>query len=154
MASTSSQAAKAPAANGTGNEPESGIWRDARFQHLLADPRFRGVPKVQRKVKIDKRFQGMFTDDKFKVKYTVDKYGRPVNKTNAEDLRKYYELDENEESDSDEEKEKEQQEKVEQSEEQQERRAEELAIADLEETTPSKPAMTALTSCPRICASA
>lgn len=132
VASTSSQAAKAPAANGTGNEPESGIWRDARFQHLLADPRFRGVPKVQRKVKIDKRFQGMFTDDKFKVKYTVDKYGRPVNKTNAEDLRKYYELDENEESDSDEEKEKEQQEKVEQSEEQQERRAEELAIADLE----------------------
>ncbi|KAH8289758.1 hypothetical protein KR054_010350 [Drosophila jambulina] len=137
-ASTTSPAVKAPKAattNGNGNNTEeNGIWRDARFQHLLADPRFRGVPKVQRKVKIDKRFQGMFTDDKFKVKYTVDKYGRPVNKSNAEDLRKFYELDEND-SDSDEqeeEKEKEDQDQ-EASEEQQERRAEELAIADLEE---------------------
>ncbi|XP_016998640.2 uncharacterized protein [Drosophila takahashii] len=111
------------------NQEESGIWRDARFQHLLADPRFRGVPKVQRKVKIDKRFQGMFTEDKFKVKYTVDKYGRPVNKSNAEDLRKFYELDENE-SDSEEEEEKKEEEE-EQLEEQEERRAEELAIANL-----------------------
>ncbi|XP_004524898.1 ESF1 homolog [Ceratitis capitata] len=71
---------------------ESAIWQDERFQHLVSDPRFRGIPKVQRKVKIDKRFQSMFTDDKFKVKYTVDKYGRRVNKSNAEDLRKYYEL--------------------------------------------------------------
>ncbi|KAI8033838.1 uncharacterized protein LOC128265137 [Drosophila gunungcola] len=120
----------------TATDPESGIWRDARFQHLLADPRFRGVPKVQRKVKIDKRFQGMFTDDKFKVKYTVDKYGRPVNKSNAEDLRKFYELDENE-SDSDEEQAKEVA-KTEDADsdveaEQQEQRAEELAIANLEE---------------------
>ncbi|XP_067634876.1 ESF1 homolog [Eurosta solidaginis] len=70
----------------------SSIWQDERFQHLVSDPRFRGIPKVQRKVKIDKRFQSMFTDDKFKVKYTVDKYGRRVNKSNAEDLRKYYEI--------------------------------------------------------------
>ncbi|XP_017470870.1 PREDICTED: ESF1 homolog [Rhagoletis zephyria] len=70
----------------------SAIWQDERFQHLVSDPRFRGIPKVQRKVKIDKRFQSMFTDEKFKVKYTVDKYGRRVNKSNAEDLRKYYEL--------------------------------------------------------------
>lgn len=82
------------------------------------------MPKVQRKVKIDKRFQGMFDDDKFKVKYTVDKYGRPVNKTNAEDLRKFYELDDNESSDEDEEPNK-----VKETEEDEERRAEELAIA-------------------------
>ncbi|XP_022232986.2 LOW QUALITY PROTEIN: pre-rRNA-processing protein esf1 [Drosophila obscura] len=110
-------------------DAETGIWGDARFQHLMADPRFKGVPKVQRKVKIDKRFQGMFTDDKFKVKYTVDKYGRPVNTSNAEDLRKFYELDEN---DSDEEAEKEAEAagtKEVEDEEQKERRAEELAIA-------------------------
>ncbi|XP_054728274.1 ESF1 homolog [Anastrepha obliqua] len=83
----------------------SGIWQDERFQHLVSDPRFRGIPKVQRKVKIDKRFQRMFTDDKFNVKYTVDKYGRRVNKTNAEDLRKYYELNSSDtETDEDEEK--------------------------------------------------
>ncbi|KAH8269901.1 hypothetical protein KR044_007143 [Drosophila immigrans] len=99
----------------------SGIWKDARFQHLMADPRFRGVPKVQRKVKIDKRFQGMFDDDKFKVKYTVDKYGRPMNKSNAEDLRKYYELDENASSDEDAEEDE--------ASKQAEQRAEELAIA-------------------------
>ncbi|KAH8345093.1 hypothetical protein KR059_004692 [Drosophila kikkawai] len=134
--STSAQAVKASKVATAGNNTpeENGIWRDARFQHLLADPRFRGVPKVQRKVKIDKRFQGMFTDDKFKVKYTVDKYGRPVNKSNAEDLRKFYELNEND-SDSDEEAEEElkEKEKAEASdEEQQERRAEELAIANLQ----------------------
>ncbi|KAH8245589.1 hypothetical protein KR032_012252 [Drosophila birchii] len=133
--STSSQADKAPkGATGTGNNntEENGIWRDARFQHLMADPRFRGVPKVQRKVKIDKRFQGMFTDDKFKVKYTIDKYGRPVNKSNSEDLRKFYELDENDSDSDEEEEQKGKQDQEEATEEQQERRAEELAIADLQ----------------------
>lgn len=108
----------------SGSAETTGIWKDARFQHLLADPRFRGVPKVQRKVKIDKRFQGMFTDEKFKVKYTVDKYGRPVNKSNAEDLRKYYELDENDSSDEDE-----QFTKTKETTEDEERRAEEIAIS-------------------------
>ncbi|KAH8394486.1 hypothetical protein KR222_011838 [Zaprionus bogoriensis] len=115
----------------SGNAETSGIWQDARFQHLLADPRFRGVPKVQRKVKIDKRFQGMFTDEKFKVKYTVDKYGRPVNKSNSEDLRKYYELDENDSSAEEEEEEGEQagEAKEDEANEEEERRAEELAIS-------------------------
>ncbi|KAH8366591.1 hypothetical protein KR084_005048 [Drosophila pseudotakahashii] len=131
------EAPAAAASTSNASQEESGIWRDARFQHLLADPRFRGVPKVQRKVKIDKRFQGMFTDDKFKVKYTVDKYGRPVNKSNAEDLRKFYELDENESDTSEEEKEEGEKlaKKDDDSEaeaEQEERRAEELAIANLE----------------------
>ncbi|ALC49155.1 CG11417 [Drosophila busckii] len=127
--SKESQDAAVPATqNGTsnGNSDASGIWQDSRFQHLLADPRFRGVPKVHRKVKIDQRFQGMFNDDKFKVKYTVDKYGRPVNKSNSEDLRKYYELDENDSSDEEESKPEEA--KADSDEEQAERRAEEIAI--------------------------
>lgn len=77
--------------NGT-VDTSRGIWQDERFKHLVADPRFRTLPKVERKVKIDKRFQQMFTNDRFKVKYTVDKYGRRVNKSTEDDLRKYYEL--------------------------------------------------------------
>uniref|UniRef100_T1PIF1 NUC153 domain protein n=1 Tax=Musca domestica TaxID=7370 RepID=T1PIF1_MUSDO len=50
----------------------------------------------------------MFTNDKFQVKYTVDKYGRRVNRSNADDLRKYYELN----SSDDEEKEEEEEDKV------------------------------------------
>ncbi|KAG5887354.1 hypothetical protein JTB14_018369 [Gonioctena quinquepunctata] len=65
---------------------------DERFSHIATDPKFRRIPKSQRKVKIDKRFQSMFSDKKFKVKYTIDKRGRPVNHTSSEDLRRYYEL--------------------------------------------------------------
>lgn len=74
------------------------ILKDSRFAKYLNDPRYRQIPKHERKVKIDKRFQSMFNDSKFKVKYTVDKRGRPVNETSTENLRKYYELEESEES--------------------------------------------------------
>eukprot|EP00731_Ephydatia_muelleri_P015410 Em0008g1130a len=66
---------------------------DSRFDRVATDPRFQSIPKRARKVKIDGRFQSMFTDDKFQVKYSVDKRGRPVNLTSSEDLRKYYDLD-------------------------------------------------------------
>lgn len=71
---------------------------DKRFSHILTDPKFRKIPKRERKVKIDNRFQSMFKDKKFKVKYTVDKRGRPVNHTSSEDLKRYYELSSGEES--------------------------------------------------------
>lgn len=70
------------------------ILKDSRFSKYLNDPRYRQIPKHERKVKIDKRFQSMFNDEKFKVKYTVDKRGKPVNETSTENLRKYYELEE------------------------------------------------------------
>ncbi|KAJ8721994.1 hypothetical protein PYW08_004396 [Mythimna loreyi] len=79
------------------------ILKDSRFTKYLNDPRYRQIPKHERKVKIDKRFQSMFKDEKFKVKYTVDKRGRPINETSTENLRKYYEVDESEGSSSDEE---------------------------------------------------
>lgn len=75
------------------------ILKDSRFAKYLKDPRYRQIPKNERKVKIDKRFQSMFNDDKFKVKYTVDKRGRPVNETSTENLRKYYDLESGESSD-------------------------------------------------------
>lgn len=81
---------------------DNNILKDSRFTKYLNDPRYRQIPKHERKVKIDKRFQSMFNDEKFKVKYTVDKRGRPVNETSTENLRKYYEVDESEESSSDE----------------------------------------------------
>ena len=68
------------------------IINDKRFAHIAKDPKFRRIPKAERKVKIDKRFQSMFKDKKFSVKYTIDKRGRPVNHSTTEDLRKYYEL--------------------------------------------------------------
>lgn len=78
------------------------IWQDERFQHLVSDPRFRNIPQQQKKLKIDKRFQGMFTNEKFNIKYTVDKYGRKINNNASNDLRKFYDLQsENESSASD-----------------------------------------------------
>ncbi|XP_045078095.1 ESF1 homolog [Coregonus clupeaformis] len=73
---------------------------DDRFQKVKKDPRFWEMPEKEHKIKIDKRFQSMFHDDRFKLKYTVDKRGRPVNHTTSEDLKRFYNL-----SDSEEEKE-------------------------------------------------
>ncbi|XP_060581600.1 ESF1 homolog isoform X3 [Ruditapes philippinarum] len=78
------------------------ISKDKRFAHVTKDPRFRKMPVGQRKVKIDDRFKGMFKDKRFKLKYSVDKRGKPVNLTTDEHLKKYYELSDEESSDSDE----------------------------------------------------
>lgn len=74
--------------------------KDKRFAHIATDPKFRRIPKGARKVKIDKRFQSMFKDKNFSVKYTVDKRGRPVNHSTDEDLKRYYELSSEDESSS------------------------------------------------------
>ena len=75
---------------------------DQRFAHIKKDPRFQRMSKKQRKVRIDKRFQSMFKDKKFKLKYTVDKRGRPIHTTTNENLRKFYDLSDSENSDNDE----------------------------------------------------
>ncbi|XP_018118287.1 ESF1 homolog isoform X2 [Xenopus laevis] len=74
---------------------------DQRFSRVTKDPRFWEMPEKDKKIKIDKRFQGMFHDKKFNLKYTVDKRGRPINHNTTEDLKRFYDL-----SDSDEEGEK------------------------------------------------
>ena len=66
--------------------------KDKRFSHMSKDPRFNNMKKEDRKVKIDRRFNSMFEDKRFKLKYMVDKRGRPIQTTSNEDLRKYYEL--------------------------------------------------------------
>lgn len=75
------------------------VLKDKRFAHIGTDVRFRSVPRRERKVKIDKRFQSMFTEKRFKVKYTVDKRGRPERDTTDEHLKKYYDLSSSSSSD-------------------------------------------------------
>uniref|UniRef100_A0A3B4GGS9 ESF1 nucleolar pre-rRNA processing protein homolog n=1 Tax=Pundamilia nyererei TaxID=303518 RepID=A0A3B4GGS9_9CICH len=76
---------------------------DERFLRVQKDPRFWEMPERERKVKIDKRFQSMFHNERFKVKYTVDKRGRPINHTSAEDLKRFYKLCDSEEEEAGEE---------------------------------------------------
>lgn len=90
---------KSAEAEDDSNNYNDGIWKDQRFAHLVTDPRFKSIHKSTKKVKIDKRFESMFKDEKFKLKYTVDKYGRRQSKsqTGSEDLKKYYDLSSEEE---------------------------------------------------------
>ncbi|XP_046694030.1 ESF1 homolog isoform X2 [Silurus meridionalis] len=74
---------------------------DTRFARVKKDPRFWEMPDMEQKLRIDKRFQSMFHDKRFKLKYTVDKRGRPVNHTSTEDLKRFYKLSDSEQSDSD-----------------------------------------------------
>ncbi|KAL8173354.1 UNVERIFIED_CONTAM: hypothetical protein K2H54_046835 [Gekko kuhli] len=74
------------------------LANDQRFTRVSKDPRFWEMPEKERKVKIDKRFQAMFHDKKFKLKYTVDKRGRPIHRTSTEDMKRFYALSD---SDSD-----------------------------------------------------
>ena len=69
---------------------------DERFKTISQDPRFKRMPKAERKVKIDRRFEGMFKDKRFKLKYSVDKRGRPLNATTDDNLRRFYEMSESE----------------------------------------------------------
>lgn len=89
---TKSKGAAAPDVPDVANNADDKIWKDSRFAHLVSDPRFKGIAKSTRAVKIDKRFQSMFKDDKFNVKYTVDKRGRPTKQSTSDDLKKYYEM--------------------------------------------------------------
>ncbi|KAF7689326.1 hypothetical protein HF521_012679 [Silurus meridionalis] len=74
---------------------------DTRFARVKKDPRFWEMPDMEQKLRIDKRFQSMFHDKRFKLKYTVDKRGRPVNHTSTEDLKRFYKLSDSEQSDGD-----------------------------------------------------
>ena len=66
---------------------------DKRFANIGKDPRFRRVPASTRKVVVDKRFNAMFNERQFKLKYTVDKRGRPTNLTSNEQLKDFYEIE-------------------------------------------------------------
>ncbi|KAF8202878.1 hypothetical protein BJ912DRAFT_1018743 [Pholiota molesta] len=67
---------------------------DPRFARLKSDPRFRRPKTKTNKVVIDERFKSVLAQDKKQNGRKVDKYGRPVSKTQAQDnLRRYYRLE-------------------------------------------------------------
>ncbi|KFB40256.1 AGAP003294-PA-like protein [Anopheles sinensis] len=72
----------------------SKIWDDERFAHLINDPRYRGMPKSKKKVQIDSRFKAMFEDGRFNERATVDRYGRKLRRTQTDEMKKFYELEE------------------------------------------------------------
>jgi len=74
---------------------------DKRFSKIGDDPKFRRVPKADRKVKIDKRFQSIFNDKRFKVKYTIDKRGKPLLGSTTDDFKKFYHMSDDEKDDTD-----------------------------------------------------
>lgn len=76
------------------------IVQDKRFAHIAKDLRFRQPKREHRKVKIDKRFKGMFDDNRFKLTYLVDKRGRPTVNTTSENLRRYYDMSESEDDEN------------------------------------------------------
>ena len=80
---------------------------DPRFSKLFTDPKYRNVPRKERKVKIDERFQSLFKDKKFVSKVNVDKRGRPGNFSTKENYEKFYELESSDSDDDSEEEKKE-----------------------------------------------
>ncbi|CAB4064293.1 unnamed protein product [Lepeophtheirus salmonis] len=82
---------------------------DSRFKSFSVDPRFRSVPKKQKKVKIDPRFKDVFKEKFAGPSVSIDKRGRSkkARGDTGEDLKRFYrsseESDSNEDSDSEEE---------------------------------------------------
>ncbi|CAD5234646.1 unnamed protein product [Bursaphelenchus xylophilus] len=67
-----------------------------RVAQLQTNPVFHEMPKREKKVKLDPRFQKMFSDERFaSTSSKIDRRGRPVNDKTQEELKNIYEIDEN-----------------------------------------------------------
>ncbi|RCH88892.1 pre-rRNA-processing protein esf1 [Rhizopus stolonifer] len=81
-------------------EPKTPVTNDPRFSRVHNDPRFVRPKKKDMKVTIDKRFAGMMKSTDFSGGPRVDKYGRRLEQDTAEkELKRFYQLEEDEESD-------------------------------------------------------
>ena len=76
-----------------GKKKEISDLDDPRFAQMVNDPRFRTMRNQEKKVKIDDRFQGMFSERRFTGGHRVDKRGLAIQKARGEDLENHYELD-------------------------------------------------------------
>ena len=66
------------------------------------DVRFKRIKNDEQKIVIDDRFKDMFTNPSFTSEYEVDKYGQKIDSSTAEDLKKFYSIeDEKEETKED-----------------------------------------------------
>lgn len=77
------------------------IYNDERFAHLMKNNRFKKIPKKESKIKVDERFQDLL-NDRFNLKFQIDKYGRKLNKKPSDDLKKFYELTDSDDDDDEE----------------------------------------------------
>ncbi|CAG7920825.1 unnamed protein product [Penicillium olsonii] len=79
------------------------VITDSRFENIQTDPRYRLPSKRQTHVKLDKRFQHMLDDKDFSRNAAVDRYGRKLAKDDTkEKLKKFYQVDEDDEDEDDE----------------------------------------------------
>jgi hypothetical protein len=72
----------------------------SRFEKIAKDPRFIRIKKKHSLLKVDKRFESMFSDSTFTTPYKVDRYGRNVGKNKKESVKKelesFYQLEKSE----------------------------------------------------------
>ena len=67
---------------------------DERFSALATDPRYRLPSRKQARTAVDPRFKTLFTDQGFRQKASVDRYGRKVNpEAGRKDLERLYRLE-------------------------------------------------------------
>ncbi len=81
-----------------GNAKSSG-GGDARFDEILWHPKFHRLPRREKKMVVDSRFESMFTDSRFRTDYQLDKRGRPIfNSARGDEnfLERFYELEKRE----------------------------------------------------------
>ncbi|KAI7108807.1 hypothetical protein KC352_g36549, partial [Hortaea werneckii] len=68
--------------------------RDPRFAALASDPRYRLPGKKESRTAVDPRFGRLFTDQEFRKKASVDRYGRKIKpEAGKKELEKLYRLD-------------------------------------------------------------
>uniref|UniRef100_A0A8C5EGJ2 NUC153 domain-containing protein n=1 Tax=Gouania willdenowi TaxID=441366 RepID=A0A8C5EGJ2_GOUWI len=66
---------------------------DKRFSVVGSDPRFWEIPDAEHRVNIDPRFTAMFSEERFNSSSTVDKRGRQVSHSHANELRRLYRVE-------------------------------------------------------------
>ncbi|KAK4494957.1 hypothetical protein PRZ48_014313 [Zasmidium cellare] len=67
---------------------------DSRFSALSKDPRYRLPSRKEARTAVDPRFKTLFTDQEFRKKASVDRYGRKIKpKAGKKELERLYQLD-------------------------------------------------------------
>uniref|UniRef100_A0A7N0TJJ7 NUC153 domain-containing protein n=1 Tax=Kalanchoe fedtschenkoi TaxID=63787 RepID=A0A7N0TJJ7_KALFE len=109
---SSKKASSAKRKSGNKGERRSkDVVTDARFASVHSDPRFQNIPRREKKVSIDPRFDKMFTDRNFGSSAApVDKRGRRKERK-ENPLQRYYQLEEEKRKDEESEESEEEEEK-------------------------------------------
>jgi len=78
------------------------IKDDPRFAHVASDPKFKPMPSFQKRIKIDSRFNSVFTNKHFSHKTHMDKRGRPFfdSSKRKSAMERFYDIESDDSSDS------------------------------------------------------